>query len=97
MGLGVGTKDMVAAGTARITLNKGRLMSALDSIENHVICRRVAIRGTSILVSALHNHVEYRIRWHYHGIFTDAVVLNHYHYHITWYLRDIKGQNGSSI
>ncbi len=93
VGLGVGTKDMVAAGTDRIALNKGRLMSALVSEENHVICRRVTIMGTSILVSALHNHVQYCIRWHYHGILTDAVVLNHYYYHISWFLHDIKSQN----
>lgn len=72
MGLGVGTKDMVAAGTDRITLNKGRLMSALVSVEIHVICRRETIQGTSILASALHKQVQYRIRWYYHGILTDA-------------------------
>lgn len=54
MGLGVGTKDMVAAGIDRITLNKGRLMSALVSVE---ITKGIKIRGTSILVSALHKQV----------------------------------------
>lgn len=80
MGLGVGTKDMVTAGIDRITLNKGRLMSALVSVE---ITKGIKIRGTSILVSALHKQVQFCIRWYYHGILTDAAVLNHYHIHIT--------------
>lgn len=58
MGLGVGTKDMVAAGTDRIMLNKGRLMSALFSVE---ITKGIKIRGMSILVSALHEQGQFRI------------------------------------
>lgn len=40
VGLGVGTKDMVAAGIDRIALNWGRLMSALISVEVHAVFLR---------------------------------------------------------